>query len=65
MGYLEGQGFGEGRVLLWSRPEQQLFTGKSPAVQAEVIPGTSFPTHCRRLQVCFNICSNYIPKQGG
>lgn len=41
MGNLEGEGFGGGRVLLWSRPEQQLFIGESPAVQAEVIPGTS------------------------
>lgn len=28
---------------MWSRPEQQLFIGESPAVQAEVIPGTSPP----------------------
>lgn len=30
-------------------------------MQAEVIAGTG----CRRLQVCFNICSSHIPEQGG
>jgi hypothetical protein len=33
MGYREGEGFAECSL------EQQIFIGKSPAVQAEVIPG--------------------------
>lgn len=43
MEYQEVEGFGEGRVLLCCSPEQQLFIGNNPAVQAEVIPGTSSP----------------------